>query len=86
MTRDTLKVEFHANENPLNNSEKNSICWSKVNVSNNKKATYRASVFLNAIKFLGFYIKNCSFNRKYIAKNYKSHYKTTIFDNYKADI
>ncbi len=42
--------------------------------------------FLNAIKFLGFYIKIVVFNRKYIAENYKSHYKTTVFDNYKADI
>ncbi len=29
---------------------------------------YHASFFLNAIKFLGFYIKNSSFNKKYIAK------------------
>ncbi len=29
-----LKVEYHANENPLQKIEKNSICWSKVNVSN----------------------------------------------------
>ncbi len=32
-----IKVEYHANENPLNNSEKNSICCSKVYISNNKK-------------------------------------------------
>ncbi len=34
-----LKVKYHTNTNPLNNSNKNSTCWSKVNVShnNNKK-------------------------------------------------
>ncbi len=37
-----LKIEYHANakyENPLKFSEKNSLCWSKVNVnvSNNGK-------------------------------------------------
>ncbi len=32
-----VKVEYHANENPSKNSEKDSICWSTVNVSNNKK-------------------------------------------------
>ncbi len=31
----TLKVEYHANENPLKNSEKIAICCWKVNVSNN---------------------------------------------------
>ncbi len=31
-----IKVEYHANENPLKNSEKISICWSKLNVSNNQ--------------------------------------------------
>ncbi len=31
-----FKVEYHANENPLKYSDKNSICWSKVNVSNKK--------------------------------------------------
>ncbi len=65
----TLKVEYHANENPLKDSEKNSICWSKVNVYNNKKKTpYHASFILIAIMFLGFYNKNGSFYRKYIAK------------------
>ncbi len=33
--RYAFKVEYHANENPLKHSEKNSICWSKVNVSIN---------------------------------------------------
>ncbi len=33
------KVEYHANENPLQISEKNSICLSKANVSNNRKKT-----------------------------------------------
>ncbi len=32
-----VKVEYDANENSLENSEKNSICWSKFNVSNNQK-------------------------------------------------
>ncbi len=32
-----LKVEYHANENPLKYFEKYSICGSKVNVSNNQK-------------------------------------------------
>ncbi len=35
-----FKVEYHANakyENPYQNSEKNSMYWSKVNVSNNGK-------------------------------------------------
>ncbi len=32
-----FKVEYHANEYPLKNSEKNNICWWKVNVSNNQK-------------------------------------------------
>ncbi len=32
-----IKVEYHAKENPLTSSEKNSICWPKVNVSNNPK-------------------------------------------------
>ncbi len=33
-----FKVEYHANENPLKNSEKNDICcWLKVNISNNQK-------------------------------------------------
>ncbi len=46
---------------------KNSIYWSKVNVSNNKKMIpYNTKKKLNAIKFLGFYI--VVFNRKYIAK------------------
>ncbi len=58
-----LKVEYHANENPLKKSEKNSIRWWKVNVSNNEKQIipYQARLFLNAIKFLGFHIKNSSF-------------------------
>ncbi len=58
----TVKVEYHAKENSLNNSEKNSICLSKVNVFTNKKNNL-TMLFLcvNAIKFLGFYIKNRSF-------------------------
>ncbi len=32
-----FKVKYHANGNPLNIYEKNSICWSKVNISNNAK-------------------------------------------------
>ncbi len=57
-----VKVEYHVNENPLKNSEK-SICWSKVDVSNNheKIIPYHAIFVLNAIKCLGLYIKNGSF-------------------------
>ncbi len=33
----SLKVGFHTNENPLKNSEKNCMCWSKVNVSKSEK-------------------------------------------------
>ncbi len=40
--------------------------------------------------FLGIYIKNSNkklfYNRKYVAKITNIHYKTTVFDNYKADI
>ncbi len=32
-----FKVKYHANGNPLNIYEKNSICWSKVSISNNAK-------------------------------------------------
>ncbi len=39
-----VKVEYHANENPLKNSEQNSICWSNINVSNNEKKNYHASL------------------------------------------
>ncbi len=39
-----IKIEYDANENPLNNSEKNNICLSKVNVSNNQqKKSYNAN-------------------------------------------
>ncbi len=32
-----VKVEYHTNENPLKNSEKDTTCWlKKVNVSNKK--------------------------------------------------
>ncbi len=42
-----IKVEYHANDNSLKNSEKNCICWTKVNVSNNRKIIipYYASFF-----------------------------------------
>ncbi len=57
-----VKVEYHGNENLLKNSEKNGICWLKINVPNNQKNKLTTQVFfLNAIKFLGFYIKNSSF-------------------------
>ncbi len=59
--QDNVKVDYHSNENPLKISEKNSICWSKVIVSNNnnKKEHLPMLVFkTNAIKFLGVYIKN----------------------------
>ncbi len=52
----SLKVKYHADgeyENPLKNSEKNSMCWSKVTLSNNGKKiiSYHTSFFffLNAI-------------------------------------
>ncbi len=45
-----IKVEYHANENPLKKSENNSICWSKVNVSNYQKTI--------TMPVLGFYIEN----------------------------
>ncbi len=35
-----FKVEYHANENPLTNSEKNNICRSKINITNNLKNIY----------------------------------------------
>ncbi len=42
----SFKVEYHANRNPLTNSEKISICWSKVNISNYaKNQPYHASLF-----------------------------------------
>ncbi len=70
-----IKVEYHANaeyENPLKHSEKNSIHWSKVNVSNNGKKYLTLLVFsLNDFYFLGFYIKNSNktfFNQTNIAK------------------
>ncbi len=46
----------------IKNYEKR-IFWLKVNVSNNHKIiiSYHALFFLNAIKFLMFYIKNSSF-------------------------
>ncbi len=42
-----------------------SICTETLIV---KITPYHAFFFLNAIAFLGFYIKNSSFNRKYIVK------------------
>ncbi len=46
------KGEYHTNENPLKNSEKNSIFWSKVNVSNNqKKIPYHASLKKMSLNF-----------------------------------
>ncbi len=45
-----LKVEIHANskyENPLKLSETNSMCWLKVNISNNDKInTLQCWIFL----------------------------------------
>ncbi len=42
----SIKVEYHADENPLKNSEEINIWWSKVNVSNNQKQIipYHASL------------------------------------------
>ncbi len=51
-----FKVEYHANakyENPLQFSDKNSMYWSKMNVSNNgKNIPYHASFFFKC--HLGF--------------------------------
>ncbi len=45
-TKQGLKVEYHAYENPLKNYDKNSICWSTANVSNNQKIIpYHTSFF-----------------------------------------
>ncbi len=66
-----VKVEYHVNENPLTNSEKNGICWLKVNVSNNQKKKYLTILVFkkSAIKCLGFFtLKRVVLNRKYIAK------------------
>ncbi len=69
-----LKVEYYANENPLKMSEKNNVCWWKVNVSNNEKIiiSYHASFVVKCHLVFTFYIKNSNkklfFNRKYIAK------------------
>ncbi len=42
-----IKDEYQANKNPQKHSEKNSICWSKVNLSiiGNKIIPYHASLF-----------------------------------------
>ncbi len=55
-----FKFEYHANENPIKNSEKIAYVGQKlINVSNKKKKNQLTMLvlFLNAIKILGFYIK-----------------------------
>ncbi len=58
----TLKVEYHANENPLNNSEKIAYVGQRLMYPIiNKIIPYHASLNKNAIMCLGFYIENRSF-------------------------
>ncbi len=67
-----LKLEYHSNQNQLKTSEKK-VCVSQRLMYPIKKTPYHTSFFfLNAIKLK--------------KKVYKSHCKTTVFDNYKADI
>ncbi len=58
----TVKVEYHANENPLKYSEKIAYVGQRLMYPIIKK-NYLTSpdLFKNAIKILGFYIKNSSF-------------------------
>ncbi len=54
-----IAVEYHANENPLKNSEKIAYVGQRLMYPIiKKKIPHHASIFLNAITFLGFYIKN----------------------------
>ncbi len=56
------KVEYHANENPLKKSEKIAYVDQRLMYPIIKKLIpYHTRVFLNAIKVLGFHIKNSSF-------------------------
>ncbi len=57
-----FKVEYHANENPLENSEKIAYVGLSLMypIIKNKNFTM-LGVFLNTIKILGFYVKNSSF-------------------------
>ncbi len=66
ITNHRIVIECHANENQLKTSEKYTMSWSNVNVSNNQNIIipYNAIKFLNAITFLGFYIKYGSFKSK----------------------
>ncbi len=58
--RNNIKVEYHANENLLQNSEK--IAYVGQRLMNPIKKRYLTMLFfLNAITFLGFDIKNSSF-------------------------
>ncbi len=41
----SIKVEYHANENPLKNSEKIAYVGQRFSVSNNKKNTLKMVVF-----------------------------------------
>ncbi len=57
-----FKVKYHANENTLKNSEKIGYVGQRLMYPIIKKKYLSTPVFfLNAIKFLGFYIKNSSF-------------------------
>ncbi len=57
-----IKVDYHANENPLKNVEKIAyVCQSLMySIIKKNMILYYAS-FFNAFSFLGFYIKNSSF-------------------------
>ncbi len=65
-----IKVEYPANEIALQNSEKIAFVGQRLMYPIIKKQKYLTTLAFekNTITFLGFYIKNSSFNRKYIAK------------------
>ncbi len=57
-----IKVKYHANENPLNILKKIAYVGQKLMYPIIKKQKkLHLTRFLNAIKFLGFYIKNSNF-------------------------
>ncbi len=64
----SFKVEYFANENQLKHSEKIAYVGQRLMYPIIKKNTLPCYLKKNAITFLGFYIKNISFNKKYIAK------------------
>ncbi len=56
-----IKIEYHANEIPSKYSEKIAYVGQRLMYPIKKKKPYHTRLFFNAIKILGFYIKNCSF-------------------------